>query len=312
MEVGLVEGGVLFVGHLGLAALPDGDHGVNGFNLAHRFEFGRVVVASIFGLRQRLALFHLHADGVAHVVAVLLDEGLELVLVQEYVALFFVGVVLQVQGDAGAVVGAQCGGLFSGCGLNGVALDAVGLPGEGFGLAVCAGGYGNFFGDHERGVEAHAELADDVYIFALLLGVFGLELEAAGMSDGAQVGFQLFAGHADARVGNRDGASVLVERHVDGKIVLGNGDGGVGEALEVELVNRVGCVGDKLAQEDFLVGVNGVDHQIKELFAFRFELLHSNPSFNGLLCTFACWRGARLLGRSRLRCGECPLRLVLR
>ena len=183
------------------------------------------------------------------------------------------------QGDAGAVVGAQCGGLFGGGGLDGVAFDAIGLPGEGFGLAVCAGGYGNFFGNHERGVEAHAELADDVYVFALLFGVFGLELEAAGMSDGAQIGFQLFAGHANARVGNCDGASILVECHVDGKIILGNSDGGVGEALEVELVNRIGCVGDKLAQEDFLVGVNGVDHQIKELFAFCFELLHSDPSF---------------------------------
>mgnify|MGYP006959315302 CR=1 FL=1 len=29
-------------------------------------------------------------------------------------------------------------------------------------------------------------------------GVFGLELEAAGVSDGAQIGFQPFAGHADA------------------------------------------------------------------------------------------------------------------
>ena len=81
VEVGLIEGGVLFVGHLRLAALPDGDHGVDGFNLAHRFEFGRVVVASIFGLGQGLALLHFHVDGVAHVVAVLLDEGLELILV---------------------------------------------------------------------------------------------------------------------------------------------------------------------------------------------------------------------------------------
>ena len=131
------------------------------------------------------------------------------------------------------------------------------------------------------------------------------------MSDGAQVGFQLFAGHADSCVGNRDGASVLVERHVNGEIVLGNGDGGVGEALEVELVNRVGRVGDKLAQEDFLVGVNGVDHQIKELFAFCFELLHSDPSFMACCSRLpvgtaaGCWAGrgwhcGGLLGWSRL------------
>ena len=81
VEVGLVEGGVFLVGYLGFAALPDGDHRVDGLNLAHRFEFGLVVVAGIFGLGQGLALLHFHVDGVAHVVAVLLDEGLELILV---------------------------------------------------------------------------------------------------------------------------------------------------------------------------------------------------------------------------------------
>ena len=158
---------------------------------------------------------------------------------------------------------------------------AVGLPGERLGFAVCAGGYRNFFGHHERGVEAHAELADDVHVFALLLGVLGFELEAAGVRDGAQVGFQLFARHADARVGNGDGARILVEGDVDGKIVLRNGDGGIGEALEIELVYCVGRVGNQLAQEDFLVGVDGVDHQVEELFALGLELLHSDPSFFG-------------------------------
>ena len=81
VKVGLVEGGVFLVGYLGFAALPDGDHRVDGLNLAHRFEFGRVVVASIFGLGQGFALLHFHVDGVAHIVAVLLDEGLELILV---------------------------------------------------------------------------------------------------------------------------------------------------------------------------------------------------------------------------------------
>ena len=185
------------------------------------------------------------------------------------------------QGDAGAVVGAQCGGLLSGGGLDGVALNAVGFPGERLGLTVCAGGYGNFLGNHERRIEAHAELADDVHIFALLFGVFSLELKAARMGDGTQVGFELVARHADAGIGNGDGACVLVEGNIDGKVVLRNGDRGISEALEVELVHRVGCVGNKLAQEDFLVRVDGVDHQIEELFALSLELLHSDPSFFG-------------------------------
>ena len=179
------------------------------------------------------------------------------------------------------MVGTQCGGFFRGGGLDGVALNAVGFPGERLGLAVCAGGYGNFLGNHERRIEAHAELADDVHIFALLFGVFSLELKAAGMGDGTQVGFELVARHADAGIGNGDGACVLVEGNIDGKVVLRNGDRGISKALEVELVHRVGCVGNKLAQEDFLVRVDGVDHQIEELFALSLELLHSDPSFFG-------------------------------
>ena len=64
-------------------------------------------------------------------------------------------------------------------------------------------------GHHEGGVEAHAELADDVggvLPAVLLLGQLLLELEGAAAGDGAQVLLQLLLRHADAVVGDGQGA----------------------------------------------------------------------------------------------------------
>ena len=60
-------------------------------------------------------------------------------------------------------------------------------------------------GHHKGGVEAHAELADDVggvLPAVLLLGQLLLELEGAAAGDGAQVLLQLLLRHADAIVGD--------------------------------------------------------------------------------------------------------------
>ena len=45
----------------------------------------------------------------------------------------------------------------------------------------------------------------------------------------------------------------------------------VGERLEAQLVGGVGGVGDQLAQEDLLVAVQGVDHQLEQLLHLGLE-----------------------------------------
>ena len=49
-----------------------------------------------------------------------------------------------------------------------------------------------------------------------------------------------------------------------------------GQALEIALIAGIGCVGNQLTQEDIAVGVDGVDHQVHQFFAFGFELVHSH------------------------------------
>ena len=46
---------------------------------------------------------------------------------------------------------------------------------------------------------------------------------------------------------------------------------GVGQRLEAQLVAGVGGVRDQLAQEDLLVAVQGVDHQVQQLLDFGLE-----------------------------------------
>ena len=263
----LIELVVLFLLYVRLAALPDRHHGVDGLDLGVLLVLGLIVVAGVLGLGLLAGLRNLHAHGVAHIVAVALDEVLQAVLAEELVEVLLVGVVLERKDDVGAV------GLALGF-LDGIALNAIGFPGPRLVAAVGLRHHAHGFGHHERAVEAHAELADDVDVVALLLGVLLLEGHGVGMGDGAQVAVKVLLRHADAVVGHGDGACVLIEGDVDAELFLRQLDAGVGEAFEVQLVDGVRRVGDELAQEDFAVGVDGVDHQVEQLLALCLELAH--------------------------------------
>ena len=71
-------------------------------------------------------------------------------------------------------------------------------------------------GDHERGVEADAELADQLGPLRRL-GCFKLfeERRGAGLGDGAEVLDGALAVHADAVVGDGQRAGVLVDGDLD-------------------------------------------------------------------------------------------------
>ena len=177
--------------------------------------------------------------------------------------------------------------------LDVVAVDAVGLPGPGLIRADGAGDDAHLLAHHEGGIEADAELADDVHIgevveslrlagraFGSGLGLGGLELEGIGVGDGAQVLVQFVLGHADAVVGHGDRPLVGGKAHRDGQVVAAHSHRRVGEAAEVQLVHRIGRVGDKLAQENLAVGVDGVDHEVEQFLALCLELAHRLvPSF---------------------------------
>ena len=264
VELIFIELVVLLVGHLALRALPKRHHAVEGLQLGVGLVLGGVILAGVGGLFLLTSLFPVHLDGIAHIVAVLLDDAHQGVLVQEAVVVFLRGALLHHQDDLSAHLGLV--GL-----SDGVALGALALPLPGGVAAKGPADDRDLAGHHEGGVEAHAELADDVDIVGFVLF---LEVEAAAAGDGAQVLFQLLLRHADAVIGDGDGTAVFIQRQVNFVVLLAAGHGMIGEAFEIELVNGVAGVADELPQKDLLVGVDAVDHQVQQLFAFGFELFH--------------------------------------
>jgi len=273
VERGLVELVVILLLNVGAALFPDRRHGVDGLELLVVLVLGLVVVAGVLGLGLLAALAHHHLNRVAHIVAVLLNQALEAPLGQEAIVGLGLAVgveflvLTQCQNDIGTVLSTLAI-------LDGVALKTVGLPNVGGILAISAADDLHVAGDHKGRVEAHAKLADDVDIGALLLGVLGLKLLGAGMGDGAQVALELLGGHADTVIRNCDGTGILIKGDTNGQVALVELDTRILKALKVELVDGIARVGDKLAQEDFLIGVNGVDHEVEQFFALGLKLTH--------------------------------------
>ena len=121
-------------------------------------------------------------------------------------------------------------------------------------------------GDHERRVKAHAELTDDIRVPGLLGVKLLTEAERAAVRDHAQILLQLLAAHTDAVIADGEGALLGVGRDGDGEVAAAETDALVRQAAVAELVDGVGRVGQKLTQEDLLVGIDGVNHQLQQAF----------------------------------------------
>lgn len=105
---------------------------------------------------------HHHLNGKADVVRVFLHQPAQGVFLE--ILTVFVGLLVAVGLDVHDDVGAHG---VPGAGLDGVALQAVGLPAVRLLLAVFPGDNGDVVRHHKGGVEAHAELADDVGLGSL-------------------------------------------------------------------------------------------------------------------------------------------------
>ena len=258
----LVELAMLLLGDLVLAARPDRLHRV-----------------------QRLGL---EANGVGDEVRVALDDVAEhglLGVVLEPVVLVHR---LEMQGDGGARARALGR-------LQRVAAVARRLPARGLLGAGAAGDHCDALGDHEARVEAHAELADHLR----RIGRLGLpqrlqELAGARARDRPQVLHDLVPAHADAVVVHGQRAGVGVDLQRDPQLPHRR-QLRPAHRLEPHLVEGVGGVGDELAQEDVLVRVKRVDHEVQQLADLGLELVALGLSAHG---RYSCWPPVGGVGRS--------------
>ncbi len=131
--------------------------------------------------------------------------------------------------------------------------------------------HGDAVGDDEAGVEADAELADQVGVLLLVALQLRHELARAALGDGAQVRHRLLGAHADAVVADGQRLRLLVEEHADLEVGRVLAQRGVVQRLEAQLVAGVGGVGDQLAQEDLLVRVQRVGDEVQDLLDLGLE-----------------------------------------
>ena len=263
-EALLVKFVVLLFLDLALFPLPQGHHAVEGLPLIHRLILG--LIGRAVGLFHRMGQEHL--DGEANIVGVFLHQGLDGPVLQILAELArLLAVLFHVHDDVRAHgVPLRLG--------DGVALRAGGLPLPGLGLAVLLGHHGDVVGHHEGRVKAHAELADDVGIPGGFLPLLLAELKAAAGGDDAQVVLQLLGAHAD--VADGEGAGVLVHRDSNSKVAPVQAHLIIREGQVAELVDSVRGVGQDLPQEDLLMGVNGVHHQVQQPPGLGLELLFAH------------------------------------
>ena len=268
----LVPRDALIVGDLGLGALPDRHHGVDslGSGDVDGVHDGLAVLVLLAG-GLLLLVGDVHDDRPADIVGILLDQRLELPYLEVRAVDLLVGVLFNVHDDV------RTGFELVALG-DGVAVGARAFPLDALFLAVLLCDDGDLVGNHERGIEADAELTDDGYI--VFLRLFGahvvFEIIRSALCDDAEVLLGLVLAHADAVVGHGDRARILVNGDADAVIGPFKADLVIRQRDVAELVYRVGCVGDDLSEEYLLVGVDRVDHEIKQTLALSFELFFTH------------------------------------
>ena len=250
----LVELVVLLVLDFRFRSCPDRLHGVQRLVIEH--DRG-LAVRRFDALLVRVLLLALDpmANRVADVIRVALHCVLENPLVSE---VFDAGIgvdSLQVQRDARSRLGFRSLG-------DRVGAVRVRFPVSGAVLPCLAGIDLHLLGHHERRVEAHAEATDQIG----QLGALGLLAEVLEHFLGARTGDRtdvvdhFLTRHADPVVVDLERSLVSVRFQANLEVGALALQLLFRKGAKAQLVEGVGRVRDEFAQEDFLVGVQGMDH----------------------------------------------------
>ena len=258
VEALLVKLFVIRLGNLAFRLFPKRNHAVDGLDLGVGLV---LVLAALFFAR----MLERHADGVADIVGIFFDKRFYAVAFQKFVVIRLRRAFADVQNDVRTRRAAFGVG-------NRIAVRARRLPAVRLRLAVGARNDLDAVGDHERRIKAHAELPDDVHVAFCGL-VFLRKLPRTAFRNGAEVLVELLLGHADAVVGHRKQTLFFVNGQVDAEVVAAERHAVVRQRAKIQLVYGVARIGDKLAQENFPVRVNGMNHEVQHPLGLGLELL---------------------------------------
>ena len=230
---------------------------------------GRAVVLR---RRRRALVLALEQDRHGDVVGVVAHDLAQAPLVEE-----LLGVVAQVQDHRGAARRRLRHR------LDREAAAAVGVPAPGVLLAGLARDDLDLARDHECGIEADAELADQIQIRSVVAAQLLDEALGAGARDGAEIVDQIVAVHADAVVDHRQRARGPIGRQHDLQLGIVAQQARLGQAGVAQPVARVRGVGDQLAQEDLAMLVERIDHEVENPADLGLERLHLGTHGSSLI-----------------------------
>ena len=206
----------------------------------------------LFALLARflLGLFG-HDDRQGNMIGIAGDDAAQAIAVQK-----FIHVIAQMQDHLRAAPRPVKG-------LYGIVALPVGTPAHAFGPAKAgpAADHLHLFRHDKTGIKTHAELPDQARILRFIAGQGLEELFRAGFGDGAQMLDHLGPRQADAVVDHGDRLQVFIEFDPDLQFGLAFIKAVVPQGLKPQLVGRIGGVGDEFAQKDFLVAVQGMNHE---------------------------------------------------
>ena len=181
---------------------------------------------------------------------------------------------------------------------------AVRGPAPALGLSRFAAQHLDLVGDHEGGIEADPELADQAHILLGVAGQLADKGRCARARDRAEIFDQLVVVHADAVIGDGQGSRRLHWGHHDAIARVALGKRGLSQRGVAQPVAGVGRVRDQLAQEDLLLAIERVRDDIEEAADFRLEAARFGFGFGGSFrrgiqghCAVqACWGTAAICG----------------
>ena len=251
----LVELLVLLVLDLGTRERPERCRIVDGFVLVFLFTF---------------VGFSLHHHREGDMIRVLLHQTAQFPTIGE-----FLGVWFQMQDDLGTAI-------FPIDLLNGKLAVALGLPMHTLfcGCTGTAGKHIHLISHDKRRVETDTELTDQLAVLFLVAGKLLEEFGGTGTGNGAQVLDDVVTGHADAVVGQGNGIRLFVKIQTNLQLRIAFIQAVILQSGETKFIFSIGSVRNQLTKEDFLIGIQRVNHQVKQLLHFSLESKRLFIGFN--------------------------------
>ena len=134
---------------------------------------------------------------------------------------------------------------------------------------------GDFVGHHERGLKTHTELTNQLSVDrAVIFFELAYKIHRAGRGYGTNLAHQVIAAHTDPCIGQNQGVGVLVKLDIDTPLCVGVYHIAIRKHAEADLVQRIGRIGNQFSKEYFLVGIERMNDEVK-------QLLHLGPKFKG-------------------------------